>query len=487
MKTVKLTFLFIAILLQCQGQNLLQEGKLWSNTVIGTMVGSTYQSYFIKFMGDTVINGLAYKKILKSEDEFHENWSLYDYIREEANTGKVFIFNRDVKRDWLLYDFSLEEGDSILTGGGYEYAKVVKVDYATFGNSPVIRKQIYFFETSGLTRWIEGIGSTWGILEGLSSFFTAGAERKLVCYYENDQLIYHNDWFIHCFPAGPDVSILNENLQWNIGTHCVNEGPINPYDRWSTSFMHIEGDTIKNQLHYKKLISCADPGCGSKILKSYIREVAGKVYLANKTNEVLQYNFNLQKGNTMIMNVLPTKSTRYYIKVDSVKRLYLKDYEERIAQYVTVSDYHEGVVTPLSINDVFVEGIGSLKFGVEYPNNLFTTGNIGCSPNLLCFYSGQNSIYFDPKINNCNLSTGVTQLQQANLIKLYNYRPGILEIQLSAVKAGRLFVFDINGKQILAETIHHSGASLCLPSSGIYLYKFEAEKGKVQTGKVLVK
>lgn len=194
-------------LLVCNGQSLLQEGKLWSNTSIGTMPGSTYGSYFIKFMGDTTIKALQYKKILRSIDELHTKWTIDGYIREEPTTRKVFVFNKYSQKDMLIYDFSLETGDSILTGDMVSYVKVTNVINATFGSSPDIRKQIYFFDPKGDTRWIEGIGSTWGVLEGLNSFYTTGATTSLICYNENENLIYHNNHFSTCFPQGQELKV----------------------------------------------------------------------------------------------------------------------------------------------------------------------------------------------------------------------------------------------------------------------------------------
>lgn len=489
MKKADVIFLFMLFLLHCQGQTLLQEGKLWSNTSIGTMHGSTYSSYFIKFMGDTTINGLGYKKIMKSDDALHSQWTLDGCIREEPTTRKVFIFNEYTKKDMLLYDFSLEEGDSILTGDGQSYIKVTKVINATFGSSTVPRKQIYFFDPDGGLQWIEGIGSIWGVLEGLGSFYTTGATLNLVCYSENDQLVYHNLRFSTCFPQGQNVSILDASLKWNIGTHCVNEGPIQPYDKWSTSFLHTEGDTLMNEKHYKKLVSCADSLCGKKSLKSYIREEAGQVFLANKTEEHIRFDFNLQKGDTMIVDFLQdvNRNVRLYIRIDSVKSMVLQDQKRRIAQYITVFDYYNSKLGGMSINDVFVEGIGSLRFGLEYPIGLFITGDQWCSPALLCFYYGEGLIFSNPEINNCYLSTGLLQLQQSKIVQVFANAYGMLEIQLTKANAGKLFVYDLNGKQIFGQAVNHSGTQFCLPSSGIYLYRFESDKGEIQTGKVVVK
>lgn len=288
---------------------------------------------------------------------------------------------------------------------------------------------------------------------------------------------------------GQKVSILDASLKWNIGTHCVNESPVNPYDKWSTSFLHTEGDTLMNEKLYKKLVSCADSLCGAKSLKLYIREEAKKVFFANKAEELLQFDFNLHQGDAMIMQLFKRGDvmTQYYIRIDSVKSMALPDQNERIAQYVTVFSYYNSELGGYSINDVFVEGIGSLKFGLEYPGNLFITGDQQCYPALLCFYSGKGLLYSNKEINQCYLSTGLLQFQQPKIIHVFANAHGMLEIQLTETKEGKLFVFDLNGKQILGQVVNQSGTQFCLPSSAVYLYRFESDKGEVQTGKVLVK
>lgn len=287
---------------------------------------------------------------------------------------------------------------------------------------------------------------------------------------------------------GQNVSILDASLKWNIGTHCWNEGPYNPYDRWTTSFLYTKGDTLMNGKHYKSLVSCADSICNKENLKSYIREETKQVFLANKIEEVLQFDFNLQKGSTMLMQLLKRGDTtvKYYIQVDSIKSTVWPDQKERKVQYVTVFDYFNNKLGSMSLNDVFVEGIGSLNYGLEYPPGLFITGDSWCFPTLLCFYSGNSLTYSNKKINNCYLSTGLSEIRQPELVQVATNN-GMLEIQLTEANSGKLFVFDLNGRLILSQAINQSGSQFCLPSQGVYLYRFISHKGKVQTGKVLVK
>ena len=111
----------------------------------------------------------------------------------------------------------------------------------------------------------------------------------------------------------------------------------------------------------------------------------------------------------------------------------MQDQKERIAQYVTVFDYYKSRLGDYSINDVFVEGIGSLKFGLIYPI-LFITGDQFCDPALLCFSSCEDIIYSNPEVNSCYLSTGLRQLRQPELVQVFCNNQGMLEIQLNEAK-----------------------------------------------------
>jgi hypothetical protein len=194
-------------------RNLIQEGKIWSNTIIPSMPGE-YRSYWIKFEEDTLINDLNYKKVMRADDSMHSEWHLGGFIREDNANQKVYLYNSYSQKEMLLYDFSLEQGDSILSWGGYQYVKVDTVIYEPFGNSTDSLKQICFFGSCSSRSWIEGIGSLSGILEGLE--ITVGGTPELVCYYENNNLIYHNPDFETCFPEGIVVSASMPDNKKNI-------------------------------------------------------------------------------------------------------------------------------------------------------------------------------------------------------------------------------------------------------------------------------
>lgn len=200
MKTYVLIFFFMICHVNlCFSQNLLSEDKLWSNAIIGTENIDIYRSsYWIKFQGDTTLNNVQYKKILQANDSLHSDWFLSGFIREDDVAQKVYLFNNYTKSDVLLYDFSLEKGDSILMWDGLTSAKIDTILYEPFGDSKDSLKQICFYK--GCThKWIKGIGSSLGVLNGLNALKTVGAYNYLVCYYENEKLIYSNPLFNDCY------------------------------------------------------------------------------------------------------------------------------------------------------------------------------------------------------------------------------------------------------------------------------------------------
>jgi hypothetical protein len=202
-----------------KAQTLVKENRLWSNSMFGTERENFWQnSNWIKFEGDTTINETVFKKIFRSDDEFHENWYCDGAIREDS-IKKVFIHKEN--KESLLYDFNLNIGDSIINYYGH-YLYVIKVDTVEIGyfNKPLRRIFLSYRkneEPYWWNSWIEGIGSFEGILLGSANIGRVGAVYRLVCYYENDTLKYQNDHHSFCFPKG---------YYEGIYTHASNENCI---------------------------------------------------------------------------------------------------------------------------------------------------------------------------------------------------------------------------------------------------------------------
>jgi hypothetical protein len=191
---IAILFLCLSI---CHTQVLVSESKLWSNLEYGTEQpeNQNYQTFWIKFEGDSLIHDTIYKKVFRSDDSLHATWISYGFIREDSSK-RVYIYGvpkyNTSSQEELLYDFSLKKGDSISIGQGY-YLPIDSVGYITLENKTF--KTIYISSLE----WIEGIGSLDGIFYGINNMLLSGIYRYLVCYFENGSLIYHNNNYNSCF------------------------------------------------------------------------------------------------------------------------------------------------------------------------------------------------------------------------------------------------------------------------------------------------
>jgi hypothetical protein len=204
------TILFLLIALSVSGQTSIYHpfpdsnamwnihGQSWGSNMCSfndPVIMDSYLSYFIS--GDTIINSLTYHKIYTSGYSHEhclygnivENWWTYDStyqfsMRQELNSKKVYIYNF---QEDLLYDFSLEVGDTIPQF--WDCAVITSIDSVLIGNS--YRKR---FNLSALPyTLIEGIGSTSGLDHPVCIFENSGT---LTCFVQNDATLYPDGDYI---------------------------------------------------------------------------------------------------------------------------------------------------------------------------------------------------------------------------------------------------------------------------------------------------
>jgi len=132
-----------------------EEGKIWSYATVyqvgylpggGPEYRAGYSNYQIK--GDTIINGLNYKKLYAGCSD--KDYYLGVCLREENKKVHFIIEGRDNGQPF--FDFNLQEGDWV----GYLY-QVTKIDTIQIGETK--RKRFAFGPGNVYETWIEGIGA----------------------------------------------------------------------------------------------------------------------------------------------------------------------------------------------------------------------------------------------------------------------------------------------------------------------------------------
>ena len=149
-----------------------------------------------KIEGDTLVDGVPYKVMYATRNEDLTGWNLWGFLRETED-GQVFSRRPSTSDEHLLYDFSMEVGDTICMCdyGFYECCMVV-VEKGEILVNEEPRQQIvleYPFGNGEQEVWIEGIGSLYGIIDS-GSHFLVGGSTDLLCYYEDGDLIWQNSY-----------------------------------------------------------------------------------------------------------------------------------------------------------------------------------------------------------------------------------------------------------------------------------------------------
>ncbi len=160
---------------------------------------------------DTLHNGKVYKKLFVFYDKDYTpaNMHFLGGIREDS-LKRVYYFGDTIhiekpyfpnlKPEMLLYDFSLNVGDSLFTDNSNTYMHVTAVDTIELGGYK--RRRLSFLKLQDRLEWIEGIGSTTGLLfqNKFAKPGYAGNRNLLLCFRQNGLTVYFSPFATDCFP-----------------------------------------------------------------------------------------------------------------------------------------------------------------------------------------------------------------------------------------------------------------------------------------------
>lgn len=205
-----------------------KEGAIWSESYHAPYVESnppimpvTYYESFAVNGEDTVIGTNTYKKLYMFQgDTFNEEEAAcIGGIREDENKRVWFYGDREIHlhkplvthEEILLYDFSLQVGDSVKAGtiqDSFETPlRVVQIDTVFFAGK--LRKKFVIepVESFPTFEWIEGIGS----LEGLfyASYLNIPTkdidQNELIAFLQDGEVLYQNERYDSPFPVANEV------------------------------------------------------------------------------------------------------------------------------------------------------------------------------------------------------------------------------------------------------------------------------------------
>ena len=376
---------------------------------VGTVWGSN--SYLMQEIETTTIDGKQYL-LFGTNNTYDEYWSLW--LREENN--KILVYSAAQKKDLVLYDFTLNVGDSLPRLYVDEELSSI-VDYYKYEADWEYTKPLFVTEVSTITlldgkeykKWtfdngmeyVEGIGS-FGTSYAWNDFYQLIANgplysdvfsQHLVCASKNGQLLYKMD---EAEMEQLETECLCEiEPKWS-ETWCDTWNVIREYDGSGsddvrTHCYQLAQDTVVEGKTYSVLTRywTADPNSPKEYVGMVRFTDDRKVYANYNGKEYLVYDFSVQAGDTL--EVLIGVEDYDHTQTCLVHDVSIDEESNRTVITLYVYDeYSEEFIKDDLFAIKWIEGIGSdngFYEGIE----LFSLGI--AVPHLLCAYKDGNQVY----------------------------------------------------------------------------------------------
>jgi hypothetical protein len=252
---------------------------------------------------------------------------------------------------------------------------------------------------------------------------------------------------------------------------------------WQTYIYNVTGDTVLNNHAYQVINHNIFPLQNNYYY--YMRQdTAGKVYgLINADSaEYLIYDFSKQAGDSFSISLPSNWFSDIKVHIDSTANIF--DGLTRKTQYVTLT-------TTLGVlNDIFVEGIGSINGFFIAPGAEYT---IYDAPdyNLLCFSEQGTVAYHNPYYNTCTFDStwlSINETLTKNTVQVYpNPTSNVVNVTLSNNYRQALFTLsDLTGRVVLQQplTAGNTVVDITGISTGAYIYNITVSNQPAITGKL---
>jgi PKD repeat protein len=171
---------------------------------------------------DTVINNKLYHKLYHSTDTIFTENNLCGGIREEDKrvyfyaTDSITLLDQHTfpsrKSEYILYDFSLNFGDTISADSFYlsHGDKLIVDDIDSILVGSEYRKRFTFGPPGApfnipWAQWVDGVGSLRGLLFATGDVPTNGLFNDLICFKQNNNIFYHYSKYDTCYYKNPDA------------------------------------------------------------------------------------------------------------------------------------------------------------------------------------------------------------------------------------------------------------------------------------------
>jgi len=192
--------------------------------------------------GDTIIGDKSYRVIRKTAIDVYmaemersainpfrgRTWYLY----EDISNKRVYYYNAYYQADAILYDFSLQIGDTHPVDASFTLTDISQIE-----NMGYVRRQLTFTDSySNKIFWIEGIGNSVDMMDPSASSRSESDPNKIICVKKGEEIVYDTGGFYNVTcesiqnildkdPA-TSTSTIQEELNDNTPTKVIRDGQI---------------------------------------------------------------------------------------------------------------------------------------------------------------------------------------------------------------------------------------------------------------------
>ena len=313
MKKILVLLILFAFCSNMMSQSLpiFEEGKTWvvDHTYYRQGVVDVTNTYIVR--GDSVVDGISYKKVYITSKENLEDLALYYLARDENGVA----YFREDDEEHVLFDFNRKVGDELVietveSRPNVQYKGIIKEISTVEGCDGIVRKcivcdvYIRYDEVEplfpfGSMSFIEGIGDITHAIELDYCIDCTDVDiRKLRCVHDfNGTLIYGNDEGDNMMSQS--LPIFEEGKTWVVDHtfYPANEDG----DNTLTNTYIVRGDSVVDGISYKKVYITSKENLEDLALYYLARDENGVAYFRYDDKEYVFFDFNRKVGDEFML------------------------------------------------------------------------------------------------------------------------------------------------------------------------------------------
>ncbi len=271
------------------------------------------------------------------------------------------------------------------------------------------------------------------------------------------------------------ITFIDTTAKWFVSESYPHANISNPnFIETRTHVYGFKGDSIINNERWFKFFSTQDSSFMSNLIfLGLLKENNNYVMFKKGSNFDTIYNFSLNKGDSILYNFYPESKYIHVVKIDSI---FLNGtYHKRFY-------FDNPIFSPLILNEIWIEGIGSIHGPLFPVNPRFFASDMPDSLDLTCFLKDNQTIWHNPHYKNCYLRVILSlQTFKSETINVFpNPVNNKLNIQVTGHnnKTYKISIFDISGKLLIQKNfcnkeIININTSVLLKNN-LYILKIES-------------